>query len=149
MSDIQKTIERLKELEAEASPGPWFDGYALYPENITLADAAMIKEMRNALPELLQKLQRLEKFTEDDWEGMVSITSALFHANERADKAEADRARWKARAEALQRFIRARHRVICFGCQFWEKAQGGYWCDKDCDDYERWVFDEARFKEGV
>lgn len=134
MTDIQKTIERLKELEAKATPGLWNekalerllrfgeknDGCWVedLPMNENLPgrdDAALIVAMRNALSELLQKLHDCDK--------------------------------WKARAEALERFIRGRHRVICFGCQFWEKAQGGYWCGKDCYDYDRWQFDEAKFKE--
>lgn len=67
-------IDRLRQLEAEATPGPWeADGAGIghgerwiahgnvrYPSEATAeADAEFIAEARNALPELLDELETL------------------------------------------------------------------------------------------
>lgn len=86
MSDIQETIDRLRELDRYASPAPWeaWDfgedeqtsiehpmgdvlergerGYGHMREDITWlreADADLITETRNALPVLLAEIDRL------------------------------------------------------------------------------------------
>lgn len=87
MTDLTKTIEELKALEIEATPGPWTmragkkyegivyvpfkpdpdDDWLMYIDSIRAnhaEDAALIVAMRNALPELLRELEQLAKRVE-------------------------------------------------------------------------------------
>lgn len=73
---MKQLIERLKQLEAAATPGPWLEtklagGFAVnryirwFPTGEDQfyngePDAALIAEMRNALPQLLDRLEKLE-----------------------------------------------------------------------------------------
>lgn len=90
MTDLTKTIEELKALEIEATPGPWSEsalysllrygrkGSGAWDDALEMAnwteklpdedDAALIVAMRNALPELLELETRAEKAeAERDW----------------------------------------------------------------------------------
>jgi hypothetical protein len=76
-TDLKQTIARLRRLEAEATPGPWSieEDWALILNDATETriatfqpntgrDAALIATMRNALPDLLDRLERLERVAE-------------------------------------------------------------------------------------
>lgn len=105
MPDIAKLIADLKELEAKATPGPWYipDQGQLMGEHFIAdinsdADLDLIAAMRNALPILLQELQRLKlEVAEADYlDAEASIGANELRAeNERlkarAEKAEAER----------------------------------------------------------
>lgn len=85
---IPELAERLRKLEAKATPGPWEIGYgieatiqstdgcvAIMQDGTTVpvdldapddpgsmeANAALIVALHNALPEIIEKLERLEK----------------------------------------------------------------------------------------
>jgi hypothetical protein len=80
---MKDTIARLRELEAAATPGPWttyhdWEAYgiraglqttvlqqtAYYPSAPGWEDTQLIAEMRNALPALLDRLEKLEAVVE-------------------------------------------------------------------------------------
>ena len=113
MTDIKKTIEHLKELEAGASPGPWEHAIYKYSQEIKFShrrssyafvssdpNVKFIVAMRNALPELLPKWKQLE---------------------ERAEKAEAER-EW-----LLNHGIDFSYHDCDEDCPFEDEPEGG--CD--------------------
>lgn len=78
---MKQLIERLRKLEAAATPGEWLPFRAEYwngaqyayqgagprqwgEPGTANADAQLIAEMRNALPQLLDRLEKLEAVTE-------------------------------------------------------------------------------------
>jgi len=68
-------INKLKELLEAATPGPWiYDGFAVHdqdnevyvtPNPILSENTRLIAAMRNELPELLDRLEFLERFYEE------------------------------------------------------------------------------------
>lgn len=101
---LARTIERLRQLEAAATPGPWSKAYRevyIWPEgrisDVVIcrsdreADAAFITEMRNALPALLQELEQRD----------VRIEALL----DRLEKCEAENTLLRAVAEAAEEYF--------------------------------------------
>lgn len=60
MSTMQETIARLRELDQEASPAPWIAEPQQAGEGDVATDLRLIAAARNALPTLLDHIEKLE-----------------------------------------------------------------------------------------
>lgn len=58
-TNIQETINRLRELDQKASPTPWIAEPQQAGEGDVATDLRLIAAARNAIPELLAEIDRL------------------------------------------------------------------------------------------